>query len=141
MRHVDSDDVVGFQFNSVFFDPSKQEGEDVNVSSFSHLRTLAHVRRSVSYCRVRTKYLVKPQLVMGVGVHHISRATTSHLKSRHMLASQALLHHHRQCEPYYNTNCQQFQRDDVIRVRYAHALQLRFNTTTEQFRASFKIDK
>ena len=130
MRQLDGPDVVGLQFNSAFVDPNKQEDVPASVA---HLRSIAHVRRTALISRVRTKCLVKPQLLFEPGIHHISKPLLAHLRTLRLDLPQALLLHHRTCQSNFGMRCRDFVEDDVIRARYGDALQERFDASLEAF--------
>ena len=134
MTSLDDDDKCGYQFNSVFIDPSKQADTYEGPEEYRHLTTLRNTRRSVVRSKVRTKCMLKPQLVFEAGIHHISKPIVAHLQTVRMDLPQALLHHHRACQPNFGMNCHDFIDDAVVRTRYAAHLYERFNTSMQLFR-------
>ena len=135
MTSLDSDNNCGYQFNSVFVDPNKQAAVYDGPMTHKHLLTLTNTQRTVSRSKIRTKCMLKPQLVFEAGIHHISKPIVAHLQTVRMDMPQALLHHHRVCQPNFGMNCQDFIDDRVVPSRYADVLIERVNQTKHLFLA------
>ncbi len=106
----------GLSFQSAFFDPLIDTSSRVLYDLESDLRTK-------SFSKVRTKILVDSTRIHELGIHHISKPVTDHLKPVYIEPDVAFLHHYRKCVTDFDPrmNCQVFARDESI-SRYIPSL-------------------
>ena len=125
-------DVSALQVHSVFVDPYFQD-KSSGIEWDAELRTLANTWRSRATSRVRTKCMVRAQLVFEAGIHHVSKPILERYTTKRVSHPVALLFHHRVCLKDFSMNCVDMVQDTVVATRYADALRQRYAQTRHDF--------
>ena len=133
LDYLDANDSSAFQFRGVTFDSysqnrSSQEnarGGELRAlnDTWRSLRTLTDTWRSLRPDLVRSRCIVKPQLIVEVGAHHVIRTVLTRYTTRRVSYPVALLHRHRACEPPDDGDCAHLARDVIVPQRYSSLLQ------------------
>ena len=122
--YINSNDSCGFQVNSVFVDPYAQNRSSESKLESDELRTLTDTWRTIRPDTVRTKCIVKPQLIFETGIHHVSRPVLARYLVQRVSYPVALLHHHRLCTMRFGVDCIGMVDDVVVPRRYSRVLPL-----------------
>ena len=117
-----SSDVIGYVFESVFFDPRLQGGGAVVGGDTIGLRSVRHTLRSYHTSTVRTKCMVRPEYIFEQGIHHVSKPVRAVLHVSRVSPDIAVIHHHRTCDSLYGMQCKPIVQDRTA-ARYADKLQ------------------
>ena len=131
LDYLDNDKRSGFEFDRVFFDRYTQDLLP-NVK-YSKLRTLTFTWRSLRTNKVRTRCIVKPQLVLEVGAHYVSRAVFLRYQASRVTYPVALLHCHGVCQPGRDDDCEYVVQDTVLPRRYPLILRRLHKRQSAQF--------
>ena len=131
LAYLDGDEVSGFEFESVFFD---RHSQDLSPKvKHRKPRTLTYTWRSLRTNSAHTRFIVKPQLVLGVSAHHVSRAVLLRHPTRRVTYPVALLHRHGACQPGGDDDCKYVMQDTVVPRRYPHVLRRLCKQQSAQF--------
>ena len=118
------DDIAGFSFKSAFFDPDKQT---TNSQKLSFLKTL---QRNEILSKRRTKVIVEPNLVVEMGIHHVSSTIyNNHDKIVYDVSPNVgLIHHFRKCTTQLDPdmNCE-ISTEDTSITKYDKPLTMKYN--------------
>lgn len=108
---------AGYSFKSAFFDP-KQIPDMSQQLTFLQL-----LHRNAVYSTLRTKLIVRPQMVFEMGIHHASKLMNMNLTVLEIEPDIAIIHHYRPCIINYEPNmkCYRSVRDDTI-LKYEEVL-------------------
>ena len=123
--------LAGFCFQSIFLeDPRKVYFEEKYPPPRTPLRTMEHTIRSKRISKVRTKCMVRPELVYELGIHHISRPFMPYVGAG-VWPSMGLLYHYRPCLANYGMKCGEYMVDDTLAVNYGKELIQRYRTVEQ----------
>ncbi|KAJ8309926.1 hypothetical protein KUTeg_011791 [Tegillarca granosa] len=109
--------IAGYSFKSAFFDP-KQIPDMSQQLTFLQL-----LQRNVIYSTLRTKLIVRPQMVFEMGIHHASKLLNMNFTVLEIKPEIAIIHHYRPCVINYEPTmkCYKSVRDDTI-LKYEEVL-------------------
>lgn len=114
---------AGLKISSAFFPPEK------NTNDYKML-SMEVLDRTLMTSKVRTKCLVKPELIFEEGIHHISRPLDGFTDSI-VPVDAAILHHYRNCTSDYKMKCSGREKD-MTALRYFAQLKRRMEEVTRE---------
>ena len=116
MEAMFSPDQCAFQFSSAFFPPVYTANDSVVFASWRRIRRVSEMR---------TKCMVKPQLIFEKGIHHVSKPIWAYLQTRRMPEKVAFVHHYRSCIKWsFEVDCRDYV-DDRFMKKYANKVKRR----------------
>ena len=126
-------EIVGFSFKSAYFDPNNQTTDSQKLS---FLKTL-HRNRILS--ERRTKVIVKPEVVIEMGIHHLSKTVSDHNLVYDVDPDVGLIHHFKGCTTQLDPQmkCDQSTEDKSI-LKYEKMLSKQYNDVLKYNMKYFK---
>lgn len=130
--------IAGFSFKSAYFDPNSEE------ASSKKLSFLKAQQRNKVLSSHRTKVIVKPEVVIEMGIHHVSRKTDMLVRNKNVTVFDVdpeigLIHHFRSCSTQMdpNMNCDNSVEDTSI-LKYETFLTKEYNNVLRYNMKYFK---
>ena len=109
VEHLDRPDQCAFQFAMALFDPNRPNSQ----MSKERVLSLKVLERSW-YNTLSTKFMVKPDWVFEMGIHHVSKPIWAHLVVTVISPDVALLHHYRSCGGPTNMACLMYYKEESM---------------------------